>query len=119
MSGPSMLNHRAEFERSGRNLAMQTLSLLSNPDVIDRARRTPHARVRTLLDRLAGAQLVEDDHDLGFVLRDDPTKTPRGLDELLEPTLVPEPRSEVPLARVSEAPKPQRSFWGKLVGREG
>jgi hypothetical protein len=76
MSGPPMLEHRVEFERSGRNRAIQTLSLLSNPDVIERARRTPHPRVRALLDRLTGAQLVEDGQDLGFVLPADPSRTP-------------------------------------------
>lgn len=125
MSGPSMPTHRAEYLRSGRNLAMQTLSLLANPDVLDRARRSPHQRVRALLDHVAGAELIENGPELGFVLRDDPTRAPRGLDELLEAKSVPAQRSESAPTPTPAAPPPTpaptspRSLWKKLVGREG
>lgn len=122
MSGPSMLDHRTEFERSGRNLAMQTLSLLSSPDVIGRARQTPHARIRALLDRVVGAQLVDHGQDLGFVLRDEPTGTPRGLYELLGAESVPEQRSApAPLQAPPPplVPPPPRRSWRNLLRREG
>jgi hypothetical protein len=90
MTGPTLTNHLTEVQRAGRNLAMQALALLIQPEVITRARQTPHPRVRALLDLLAGAQLdSDDDHELRFILREDPSRTPRRLDELT--TLLPPP----------------------------
>lgn len=86
-AGPSIRDNLAQIERAGRNLAVQALALLSQPEVIDRARHAPHPRVRALLDLLIGAEINDDDHELRFVLRDDPTQTPRRLDELNHPRL--------------------------------
>ena len=81
-AGPAVQDNLAEVKRAGRNLAMQALALLSQPEVIDRARQSPHSRVRALLDLLGGAELDDDDHELRFVLHGDPARTPRGLDDL-------------------------------------
>lgn len=83
MASATVRDNLAEFQRAGRNLAVQTLALLSQPEVINRARQTPHSRVRALLDLLDGAELNDaDDHELRFVLHSDPARTPRRLDEL-------------------------------------
>jgi hypothetical protein len=55
MSGPPLVDNLAEVQRSGRNRAAQAIDLLCRPEVIDRARQTPRARVRVLLDLLADA----------------------------------------------------------------
>lgn len=83
-TGASVVQHRAELERSGRIVAAQTLLLLTHPDVIDRARRSPHQRVRALLDQMDGAELVESEQDSNeplIRLRDE--TAPRTLTELL------------------------------------
>lgn len=89
-SAPIVAEFAEETERSGRNLASEALLLLSRAEVIDRARRTPHPRLRALLDVLADAQgEVDDDGNWRFVLPDG--TTPR-LDEITVPVTVPDPR---------------------------
>jgi len=85
MAGAPVRDNLGELKLAGRNLAMQALALLSQTEVIDRARQTTiHPRVRVLLDQVTGAELNdEDDHELRFVLRGDPTQTPRRIDEMM------------------------------------
>lgn len=85
MSGQIVIDSLDEARRSGRNLAAQAITLLRQPEVIDRARQTPHPRVRALLDVLAGAEVNYDD-GMRFILHGDDTRTPRRLDELAQPS---------------------------------
>ncbi len=105
MSGQAVVEARAEAERSGRNLASQALLLLSQPEVIDRARRAPHPRVRALLDVLIDAEGFVDDDGWRFTLPDD--TTPR-LDEITLPTTaISGPRSSIGTTTTDEQPAPE------------
>lgn len=81
--GPFIRDKRAEFERAGRVIAAQALLMLAWPEVIDRAQRAPHPRVRALVSILAGAEIVEsgDDEDVQLLLAGETTV--RGFDEIL------------------------------------
>lgn len=111
MSAPAVRDNLPEVQRSGRNLASWTLDVLREPDIIERARRAPHPRLRALLDLLAGAETIhQDGQDMRFVLADDPAASPRTLDELNgllspradqrttedQPQLIPVPRATLP-----------------------
>ncbi|MGH3889164.1 MAG: hypothetical protein ACRDSZ_21835 [Pseudonocardiaceae bacterium] len=90
MSGAPVIENLAEAQRSGRNLAAQCIAILCQSDVIERARQTPHPRVRTLLDLLAAAETTDDDAgDLRFILPGDSDRRGRRLDELGVPVLGP------------------------------
>jgi hypothetical protein len=83
MSGPPVRDDIAEVQRSGRNLAAQAINLLRRPEIIDRARHAPHAKVRALLDLLVDAETDYDgDGNLRFIVSGDPGRSPRQLDEL-------------------------------------
>ncbi len=89
-SGAPVIENLAEAQRSGRNLAAQCIAMLCQPDVIDRARQTPHPRVCALLDLLAAAETTYDDaDDLRFILPRDSDRRGRRLDELGVPQLSP------------------------------
>jgi hypothetical protein len=62
--------HQPAYRRGGANLAAHTLSVLRIPEVVDRARRTPHRRVRDLLAVIGDADYDTTDDDWGFVLPD-------------------------------------------------
>ncbi|MGH3868991.1 MAG: hypothetical protein ACRDQ4_23310 [Pseudonocardiaceae bacterium] len=80
-SGTPVIENLAEAQRSGRNLAAQCIAMLCQPDVIDRARQTPHPRVRALLDLLAAAETTYDDaDDLRFILPSDSDRCGRRSD---------------------------------------
>lgn len=108
-AGASVVEHQAELERSGRIVAAQTLLMLSQPEVIERARRSPHQRVRVLLDAFAGAELVEG--ELGgeplIQLRDE--TAPRMFTEILQSLTTPSPArlSRGRAAQSSEIPAPR------------
>jgi hypothetical protein len=102
-----------EVQRSARNLAAWTLDQLRRPNVIDRARRAPYPRVRTLLDLLARAEAHYDEDHLRFVLPDDPSHIPRRLDELQQ--LARPPRNKL-LDRSGQqlAPGPREALSAEL-----
>ena len=82
--GPFVRDRAAEFERAGRVVAAQALLMLAWPDVIDRAQRAPHPRVRALVSLLAGAEIVESGDDEDVQLRLAGETTVRGFDEILD-----------------------------------
>jgi hypothetical protein len=49
MSGAPVIENLAEAQRSGRNLAEQCIAMRCQPQVIDRARQTPHPLVRRVI----------------------------------------------------------------------
>lgn len=132
MSAPVIVDNLAEIQRAGRNLAAIALNLLCQPDVLPRARRAPHPRVRALLDLLAGAEAdYDDDDELRFILRSDPTQTPQRLDELspppsrssrsrsrtaISPPQIPAGHQEVPGTSTA---LPRRGLLARLLRRGG
>ena len=102
LSSPVVVETRDDAERSGRNLASQALLLLNRPEIIDRARRAPHPRVRALLDVLAGVDGFVGDGDWRFTLPDG--TTPR-LDEITLPSAE-APAEGSPSAITTERPNP-------------
>jgi hypothetical protein len=61
MAGPTVVENLAAARTSGKNLASEALVLPGRPEVIDRARQSPHSHVRALLDVLANADAEVDD----------------------------------------------------------
>ncbi|MDN5919941.1 MAG: hypothetical protein L0I76_33395, partial [Pseudonocardia sp.] len=112
-AGATMVDNQADLERAARVLAAQALLLLADPEVIDRARTSPHPHLRVLLDRFAGAAFVDDDRDEPLIrLRDD--ATPRTLAEVLQPPPAPPPTRPRPArsrpltaTRPKEIPSPR------------
>jgi hypothetical protein len=98
MAGSTVVENLAVARTSGWNLASEALVLLGRPDVIDRARQSPHSDVRALLDVLADADAeVDDAGDWRFNLPSDAGigRAGRRLDELELPELIDSP-SQLP-----------------------
>jgi hypothetical protein len=103
MAGSTVVENLAVARTSGWNLASEALVLLGRPDVIDRARRSPHSHVRALLDVLADADAeVDDAGDWRFNLPSDAGtgRAGRRLDELELPELIDSP-SQLPRNPIS------------------
>ncbi|MGI5192105.1 hypothetical protein ACQEVY_00300 [Streptomyces sp. CA-288835] len=78
--------------RAGVNLASLTLQALRMPEVIGRARQSPHPRLRALLRAVGDApQEVDDERNVRFALHGPHGPQPLRLDEIPLPATTPAP----------------------------
>ncbi|MGW4981251.1 hypothetical protein [Streptomyces mirabilis] len=89
---PWIIQNAHRHYRAGVNLASLLLQALRMPEVIGRARQTPHPRLRALLRAVGEApQQVDDNRDLRFVLPGPNGPQSLRLDEIPLPPTTPAP----------------------------